>query len=84
MLFEYGFYCDLICLKQQIQGQETIDCSSLGPAGYPITGDFGILDSMRFDSDARYILVVEKVSSSSTINFLSRVIVLLVVTLSQS
>jgi len=44
----------------KIQGQETIDCSSLGPAGYPITGDFGILDSMRFDSDARYILVVEK------------------------
>lgn len=44
----------------KVQGQETIDCSSLGPSGYPITGDFGILGSMGFDSDARYILVIEK------------------------
>ncbi|PKA50130.1 Meiotic recombination protein SPO11-2 [Apostasia shenzhenica] len=37
-----------------------IDCSVLGPAGHAITGDLNLLSKLDFDSDARYIIIIEK------------------------
>ncbi|KAJ7553112.1 hypothetical protein O6H91_06G084500 [Diphasiastrum complanatum] len=39
---------------------EVVDCTRLGPSGHIITADLGFLEGLRFRSDARYILVVEK------------------------
>lgn len=37
-----------------------IDCTQLGTNGMQITGDIRSLEAYTFQSDARYILVVEK------------------------
>lgn len=37
-----------------------VDCSKLGSSAYPINGDVNL--KQRFYSDARYILLIEKVS----------------------
>ncbi|XP_078173148.1 sporulation 11-2 [Carex rostrata] len=41
-------------------GEEILDCTTLGPAGHAISGDFNLLGRLVFQSDARYIIVVEK------------------------
>ncbi|KAJ3692591.1 hypothetical protein LUZ60_011686 [Juncus effusus] len=41
-------------------GEESLDCTALGPAGHAITGDLNYLQNLSFQSDARYIIVVEK------------------------
>eukprot|EP00475_Leptophrys_vorax_P040549 TRINITY_DN75370_c0_g2_i1.p1 TRINITY_DN75370_c0_g2~~TRINITY_DN75370_c0_g2_i1.p1 ORF type:complete len:110 (+),score=0.15 TRINITY_DN75370_c0_g2_i1:174-503(+) len=43
-----------------------IDCSNQGTAGVAITGNLWLLDRLIFQSDARYIIVVEKVSHPFT------------------
>ncbi|GJN12403.1 hypothetical protein PR202_ga30677 [Eleusine coracana subsp. coracana] len=40
--------------------EEHIDCSILGPSGHAITGDLNLLSKLKFCSDARYIVVLEK------------------------
>ncbi|GJN39629.1 hypothetical protein PR202_gb28760 [Eleusine coracana subsp. coracana] len=40
--------------------EEHIDCSILGPSGHAITGDLNLLSKLKFCSDARYIIVLEK------------------------
>ncbi|XP_020114836.1 meiotic recombination protein SPO11-2 isoform X2 [Ananas comosus] len=47
-------------LVLQEPGEEGIDCSTLGPAGHAITGDLNLLSKVVFNSDARYIIIVEK------------------------
>ncbi|KAJ4803691.1 Meiotic recombination protein SPO11-2 [Rhynchospora pubera] len=41
-------------------GEESLDCTILGSAGHAISGDFNLLKNLAFQSDARYIIVVEK------------------------
>ncbi|XP_074572139.1 meiotic recombination protein SPO11-2-like [Curcuma longa] len=41
-------------------GEQTVDCSMLGQAGYAITGDLYALNRLVLNSDARYIIIVEK------------------------
>ncbi|KAF3782396.1 Meiotic recombination protein [Nymphaea thermarum] len=42
------------------QNHDDVDCSQLGPTGHPITGDLHLLENLMFQSDARYIIIVEK------------------------
>ncbi|XP_068653134.1 meiotic recombination protein SPO11-2 isoform X2 [Aristolochia californica] len=44
----------------QEPNQEIVDCSALGPSGYVISGDLSLLKELVFQSDARYIILVEK------------------------
>jgi DNA topoisomerase VI subunit A len=41
--------------------EEQIDCFILGASGHAITGDLNVLSKLNLSSDARYIIVVEKV-----------------------
>ncbi|KAG6486966.1 meiotic recombination protein SPO11-2-like [Zingiber officinale] len=41
-------------------GEQNVDCSMLGQAGYAITGDLYALNRLVLNSDARYIIIVEK------------------------
>nr|GMD99776.1 meiotic recombination protein SPO11-2 [Ipomoea batatas] len=50
---------------QKEPNQEFVDCSTCGSSGYAISGDLSLLEKLVMKSDARYIIVVEKVSSSS-------------------
>lgn len=45
------------------QNHDDVDCSQLGFTGHPITGDLHSLENLLFQSDARYIVIVEKVHS---------------------
>uniref|UniRef100_A0A0D9X4K9 DNA topoisomerase (ATP-hydrolyzing) n=1 Tax=Leersia perrieri TaxID=77586 RepID=A0A0D9X4K9_9ORYZ len=45
--------------------EEHVDCSILGPSGHAITGDMNMLSKFIFSSEARYIIVVEKVYLAS-------------------
>ncbi|XP_058086509.1 meiotic recombination protein SPO11-2 [Magnolia sinica] len=47
-------------LLLQEPNQEMVDCSVLGSSGYAITGDLNLLNKLVIQSDARYIIVVEK------------------------
>lgn len=38
-----------------------MDCSVCGSSGYAISGDFNLLNKLILKTDARYIIVVEKV-----------------------
>lgn len=44
--------------------QEAVDCSTCGSSGYEISGDLKLLESLIMKTDARYIIMVEKVISS--------------------
>lgn len=48
---------------QKEPNQEFVDCSTCGSSGYAISGDLSLLEKLVMKSDARYIIVVEKVSS---------------------
>lgn len=43
--------------------KEVVDCSACGSSGFAISGDLNLLDNTIMRSDARYIIVVEKVTS---------------------
>ncbi|XP_042506065.1 meiotic recombination protein SPO11-2 isoform X2 [Macadamia integrifolia] len=47
-------------LLLQDPNQETIDCTACGSSGYAITGDLNVIEKLVMQSDARYIIVVEK------------------------
>lgn len=59
-----GLHSDYIEMKYKTKepGEEIIDCSVLGQAGHVITGDLNLLSKLVFHSDARYIIIVEKVT----------------------
>ena len=38
-----------------------MDCSERGSSGYAISGDLNLLDRLVMKTDARYIIIVEKV-----------------------
>lgn len=38
-----------------------MDCSACGSSGHPISGDLSLLEKLVLKTDARYIIVVEKV-----------------------
>lgn len=40
---------------------QDVDCSACGSSGYAISGDLELLEKLVMKSDARYIIVVEKV-----------------------
>lgn len=46
----------------QEPGKEDIDCSVCGSSGHTISGDLNLLEKLILNSDARYIIIVEKVS----------------------
>ncbi|RWW85623.1 hypothetical protein BHE74_00005685 [Ensete ventricosum] len=48
-------------------GEQIVDCSVIGNAGYAITGDLCTLSKLVLHSDARYIIIIEKVDSASVI-----------------
>ncbi|XP_043698185.1 meiotic recombination protein SPO11-2 isoform X1 [Telopea speciosissima] len=47
-------------LLLQETNQETVDCSACGSSGHAITGDLNVIEKLVMQSDARYIIVVEK------------------------
>ncbi|WOK94930.1 hypothetical protein Cni_G03635 [Canna indica] len=47
-------------LLLQELGQQSVDCSLIGHAGYAITGDLYTLSKLVLHTDARYIIIVEK------------------------
>ena len=57
-----SLHCDLH-LHTQEPGKEPVDCSACGSSGFPISGDLNLLDTTIMTSDARYIILVEKVYS---------------------
>lgn len=48
-------------MKQE-PNQEVVDCSTCGSSGYAISGDLSLLEILVMKTDARYIIVVEKVN----------------------
>ena len=38
-----------------------MDCTACGSSGYPISGDLDLLQTLTLKTDARYIIVIEKV-----------------------
>lgn len=48
-------------MKQE-PNQEVVDCSACGSSGYAISGDLNLLEKLVMKTDARYIIVVEKVN----------------------
>lgn len=40
-----------------------MDCSTCGSSGYAISGDLNLLEKLMMKTDARYIIIVEKVFS---------------------
>lgn len=55
----------VFCTFGKEPNQEVVDCSMCGSSGYAITGDLSLLEKMVIRSDARYIIVVEKVSMTN-------------------
>ncbi|KAL6986314.1 hypothetical protein U1Q18_019681 [Sarracenia purpurea var. burkii] len=49
-------------LLLQETNQEVVDCSACGSSGYAISGDLDLLEKLIMRTDARYIIVVEKVN----------------------
>lgn len=52
------------CLFNYIEkdsNQDVVDCSACGSSGYAISGDLDLLEKLVMRSDARYIIVIEKV-----------------------
>ncbi|KAL3635606.1 hypothetical protein CASFOL_020153 [Castilleja foliolosa] len=47
-------------LLQKEPNKEVVDCSACGSSGYAISGDLDLLQKLVMESDARYIIVVEK------------------------
>ena len=39
-----------------------MDCAACGFSGHAITGDLNMIDNLMMKTDARYIIVVEKVN----------------------
>lgn len=46
---------------QQEPNQEVVDCAACGFSGHNISGDLNSLEKLMMKTDARYIIVVEKV-----------------------
>ncbi|XP_029127759.1 meiotic recombination protein SPO11-2 isoform X2 [Cajanus cajan] len=44
----------------QEPGKEAVDCSLCGSSGFAISGDLNLLDNLVLNSDARYVMIVEK------------------------
>ncbi|KAK4365423.1 hypothetical protein RND71_016781 [Anisodus tanguticus] len=40
--------------------KEVVDCSTCGSSGYAISGDLDLLEKLSMETDARYIIMVEK------------------------
>lgn len=51
----------LLRIMWQEPNQEVVDCSVCGSSGHAISGDLNLLDKLILKTDARYIIVVEKV-----------------------
>eukprot|EP00850_Spirogloea_muscicola_P014512 SM000105S13857 [mRNA] locus=s105:164962:167580:+ [translate_table: standard] len=51
--------CSPFSAAQAVTGS-SVDCSKLGTSGMAISGDVRELEGLRFSSEARYILVIEK------------------------
>lgn len=49
----------------QEPNHEVVDCSACGSSGYAISGDLNLLEKLAMKTDARYIILVEKVISLS-------------------
>lgn len=49
------------CLLLQEPNQEAVDCKCCGPSGHAISGDLNLLENLAMKTDARYIIVIEKV-----------------------
>nr|XP_009768827.1 PREDICTED: meiotic recombination protein SPO11-2 isoform X2 [Nicotiana sylvestris] len=47
-------------LLLQEPNKEVVDCSTCGSSGYAISGDLELLEKLAMETDARYIIVVEK------------------------
>ncbi|XAR70250.1 DNA topoisomerase (ATP-hydrolyzing) [Bertholletia excelsa] len=47
-------------LLLQEPNKEVVDCSFCGSSGYAISGDLNLLENLVMETDARYIVVVEK------------------------
>lgn len=63
--FQWCAHWLVIILKEY--GGDTTDCSNLGSSAHPISADINM--EQRFHSDARYILVIEKVPLSEVVRF---------------
>uniref|UniRef100_M1AW70 DNA topoisomerase (ATP-hydrolyzing) n=1 Tax=Solanum tuberosum TaxID=4113 RepID=M1AW70_SOLTU len=47
-------------LLLQEPDKEVVDCSTCGSSGYAISGDLELLEKLTMETDARYIIMVEK------------------------
>ncbi|CAJ1927679.1 unnamed protein product [Sphenostylis stenocarpa] len=47
-------------LTLQEPGNDIVDCSLCGSSGYAISGDLNLLEKLVLNSDARYVIIVEK------------------------
>ncbi|CAN4077656.1 unnamed protein product [Withania somnifera] len=47
-------------LLLQEPDKEVVDCSTCGSSGYVISGDLELLETLTMETDARYIIMVEK------------------------
>ncbi|XP_015084761.1 meiotic recombination protein SPO11-2 [Solanum pennellii] len=47
-------------LLLQEPDKEVVDCSACGSSGYAISGDLELLEKLTMETDARYIIMVEK------------------------
>lgn len=41
-----------------------MDCTACGSSGYAISGDLDLLQKLTLKTDARYVIVIEKVNGS--------------------
>ncbi|KAK7253061.1 hypothetical protein RIF29_37465 [Crotalaria pallida] len=53
-----GLIAGRLILKEP--GKEDVDCSICGSSGHAISGDLNLLEKLILNSDARYIIIVEK------------------------
>lgn len=63
MILAHIVISDYFFIHTQEPGKEAVDCSACGSSGFAITGDLNLLDNTIMRSDARYIIIVEKVYS---------------------
>ncbi|KAK9202874.1 hypothetical protein WN943_013127 [Citrus x changshan-huyou] len=61
LLILLSFDCFSYVVLYMEPNQEVIDCSACGSSGYSISGDLSLLEKLDLKTDARYIIVVEKV-----------------------
>jgi len=54
----------------QEPGKEVVDCSLCGSSGFAISGDLNLLERLVLHADARYVIIVEKVSLLEVVWFI--------------